>query len=129
MLTLTGPVFSEESTLPVDDIALMEDLSEGVIVGEVTSVDTSVNTVTVKTDAGKQKTFSVLNGETILWKGIEDIELSDVSKGQEAEVGYYTDDSGSLIASWVDILAEELSAPLVEATEEEKGSPKGSQKD
>jgi len=129
MLILTGPVFSEESTLPVDDITLTEDLSEGVIVGEVTSVDTSVSTITIKTDAGKQKTFSVINGETILWKGIEDIELSDVKVGEEAEVGYYTDDSGTLIASWVDILAEESSVPLAGATEEEKGSPKGNQKD
>lgn len=129
MLILTGPVFSEESTLPADDITLMGNLSEGVIVGKVTSVDTSVSTITIKTDAGKQKTFSVINGETILWEGIEDIELSDVSEEQEAEIGYYTNDSGTLIASWVDILAEETIVPLVEAAEEEKGSPKGNQKD
>ena len=53
----------------------------------------------------------MIEGETIIWKGIEDIELSDVSKGQEAEVGYYTDDSGTLIASWVDVLVEEESTP------------------
>ncbi len=116
---LINPIFAEEPELSTDEIVLSEDLDEGVITGKVVSMDTVAGTISVKTDRDKGKTFSVIDGETILWKGIEDIELSDVSEGQEAEVGYYTDDSGTLIASWVDVLIEEEEVAIPQASQEE----------
>ena len=74
-------------------------------------MDLDSSTITIKTDDGAENTFSVVDGETILWKGIEDIELSDIAEGEEAEIGYYADEGGDLIASWVDVLVEEAFLP------------------
>lgn len=115
ILLSATPIFGQEDSMDMisDDSALVEELGEGVVTGEVTAVNATSNTITIKIEAGKEKTFSVIEGETIIWKGIEDIELSDIAKGQEAEVGYYTDDTGTLIASWVDVLIEEEATPSV----------------
>lgn len=135
ILFFSSPVVAQEDLKEVEEVVtLAEEPGEGVITGEVISLDASSGSISVKTDDGAEKTFSVIDGETILWKGIEDIGLSDVKKGETAEVGYYTDEGGNLIASWVDVLIEEEIAleeevaPLVGA-EEEKGSPKGSQEE
>lgn len=113
---LVAPVFAQDVADEVaaveEEIGLIADADEGVITGDVISVDIVAGSVTVKTDDGKERTFSVVDGETILWKGIEDIELSDVEAGEEAEVGYYTDESGKVVASWVDVLIAEDVAPL-----------------
>ena len=61
----------------------------------------------------------MVEGDTILWKGIDDIELSDITVGETAEVGYYTDETGSHVASWVDVLIEEETIPLEVAPEAE----------
>lgn len=99
---------------PAAEEALPEEegVGEGVVTGEVMNLDTTANSITVKGEDGAEKTFSVVDGETILWKGVEDIKLADVKKGDKAEVGYYTDEKGMLIASWVDlIIPEEQTAP------------------
>ena len=109
ILILASPVFAQEA---LEEVAQVEEVEiegladEGVITGEVTSLDVDKGVITVKADAS-ENTFSVVDGETILWKGIEDIELSDVGIGVEAEVGYYTNEDKTLIASWVDVLIEE----------------------
>lgn len=95
----------EEEVLPVE-----EGVGEGVLTGDVTALDAAQGSITVKASDGLEKAFSVVEGETILWKGIEDIKLSDIKTGDKAEVGYYTDDSGKLIASWVDVIIPETSA-------------------
>ena len=118
-LILTDPIFAQEE-VAVPEEASRETIfaGEGVVTGEVVSLDAAAGTITVKLEAG-EKTFSVVSGETILWRGIEDIELDGVNKGEEAEVGYYTNDNGDLIASWVDVLVEEEVVPLgVEEKEE-----------
>ncbi len=81
---------------------------EGVIIGKVisTSSDQDSGTITVKMHTA-ERTFSVIGGITILWKGIEDISITDISEGEETEVGYYTDENGNTIASWIDILIDE----------------------
>jgi len=116
-----SPVFAQEVTeelaSSVEEIALEEWTDEGVITGDVVSLDLETGSITVKAEAG-DKTFSVVDGETILWKGIEDIELADVNQGEETEVGYYTDEGGNLIASWVDVLIEEESPLELELKEE-----------
>jgi hypothetical protein len=128
ILIFTSPLFAqemEETAVSDEETLPAEGVDEGVVTGEVTSLDTVAGLITVKTDVGAEKTFSIVEGETILWKGIEDIELANVSKGDKAEVGYYTDETGKLIASWVDVLVEEEMpaaggevAPLEEGTED-----------
>ncbi len=124
-LFLASPVFAQETAEEVlvpEEAAPTELADEGVITGAVVSLDLEAGTITVKTDDGAENTFSVVDGETILWKGIEDIELSDIAEGEEAEVGYYSDETGGLIASWVDVLIEEIIS-LEEAESAEEESP------
>ncbi len=115
ILFLATSVFAQEAeealVAPEKEVATVGQPEEGVITGEITSLDVDSGVISVKTDNGIESTFSVIDGETILWEGIEDIELSGISKGEEAEVGYYTDESGNLIASWVDVLIEEEIIP------------------
>lgn len=129
-LFLVAPVFAQETVeevmVPEEEMTLTELTDEGVITGDVVSLDLDAGTITIKTDDGTKHTFSVVDGDTILWKGIEDIELSDIAEGEEAEVGYYSDETGGLIASWVDVLIEEdllteeiISLEEVESAEEE----------
>lgn len=125
MLVCTLPVFAQESvgtTVSQEDVILMDEPDEGVITGRVTSLDVDAGLISVKADGKAEKTFSILSGETILWKGIEDIELTDINKGEEAEIGYYVDDGGKVVASWVDILIEEVGSTEPELEVEEKGS-------
>ena len=109
---------ADETPAAVEDVITNEWMDEGVVTGNVVSVDSDSGTVTVALEEG-DKTFNIVGGETILWKGIEDIELSDVSVGEEAEVGYYTDESGNLVASWVDVLIEEISSSEIDSGETE----------
>jgi multidrug resistance efflux pump len=107
----TEPAVTQEPMPAAEELLPEEEATgEGVITGEVTSLDTATGAITVKGDDGAEKSFSVVEGETILWKGIEDIKLADIKKGDKAEVGYYTDDAGKLIASWVDVIVPEQPA-------------------
>ena len=101
----------EQMAAPEEEVASSEDSGEGVVTGTVVDLNMSAGTISIKISDGGEKTFSVVDGETILWKGIEDIELSSINKGEEAEIGYYTDESGKMIASWVDVLVEEPTTP------------------
>ncbi len=92
----------EEEAIPAE-----EGVGEGVVTGEITVLDKTTGSITVKGADDAEKTFSVVDGETILWKGIEDIKLADINKGDKAEVGYYTNDAGNLVASWVDVIIPE----------------------
>lgn len=119
MLFLTVPLFAQDVTeeatpIEAEDVTLPEEPGEGVITGTIVSLNKDAGLITVKSSDGAEKAFSVIGGETILWRGIEDIELASINVGEEAEVGYYTDDSGKLIASWVDIIVEEMTAPAAE---------------
>jgi len=115
-LSLVMPVFAEEAAeeliVSENDMVLPAELGEGVITGEVISLDAGTSAITVKPEGKREITFSVVDGETILWRGIEDIALSDIEEGEEAEVGYYTDEEDNYIASWVDIIVEEDMTPL-----------------
>lgn len=112
----------EEVTTPDEETAAGGWADEGVVTGEVVSIDVAAATITVKSDDGTDKTFAVVEGETILWKGIEDIGLGDVPKGEKAEVGYYTDENGKLIASWVDVLVAEEATPSAETPAAPEGT-------
>nr|MBU1328347.1 hypothetical protein [Candidatus Omnitrophota bacterium] len=118
VIGMSVPVYSEYNAAdPTDEsIAVPQDeemlpaeegVGEGVITGDVTALDATAGSITVKGSDGAEKAFSVVDGETILWKGIEDIKLTDIKKSDKAEVGYYTDDAGKLVASWVDVIVPE----------------------
>lgn len=125
LICISAPAHSEDNTAnpadvtaeaeaikditPLDEDALLaeEGIGEGVVTGEVTVLDATAGSITVKGADGAEKAFNVVDGETILWKGIEDIKLADIKKGDSAEVGFYTDDAGKLIASWVDVIIPE----------------------
>ena len=112
---LTVPIFAAEDAAEdleqkekvIEDIMSIEEQGEGVVIGEVVSLDTASGVIVLKIQDGEKEAFSVVEDETILWKGIEDIELADINKGDRAEIGYYREESGKLIASWVDLLVEE----------------------
>ncbi|MBU1912834.1 MAG: hypothetical protein KKB22_04795 [Candidatus Omnitrophica bacterium] len=126
----TAAAPTDESTAITADEEMFpaeEGVGEGVVTGEVTALDSSAGSISVKGADGAEKAFSVIDGETILWKGIEDIKLSDIKEGDNAEVGYYTDDAGKLVASWVDVIipeqpasAETQTAPASPVTTEEE---------
>lgn len=98
-------ILADEDVIPAE-----EGVGEGVVTGDVTALDAAASSITVKGADGAEKAFNVIDGETILWKGIEDIKLSDIKQGDKAEVGYYTNDAGKLIASWVDVVVPEQPA-------------------
>ncbi len=126
VLFLSAPIFAQEeveetASSDLEELIPLEagELEEGVITGEVTSLDVTTGVIAVKTEDGIEREFSVVEEETILWEGIEDIQLSDVKEGDTAEVGYYSEESGKLIASWVDVLIEESETEEVEIAVEE----------
>lgn len=111
----------KDVAMPADEEALPaeEGVGEGVVTGEVTALDQASGAITIKAADGAEKAFNVIDGETILWKGIEDIKLADIKKGDKAEVGYYTNDTGSLVASWVDVIVPEQPAATGAQTTQE----------
>ena len=79
-----------------DDV---DDAIEGKLLtaeGAVTAVDMSKQTITIQ--GIEEMTFSV-TPDTQLTKDAGDIELSDISKGNYAEVGYHDDPSGAHVAN------------------------------
>jgi len=119
VMFISAPGYSEDTASSDESMAISADeemlpaeegVGEGVVTGEVTALDASSGSISVKGADGAEKAFSVIDGETILWKGIEDIKLSDIKKGDNAEVGYYTNDAGKLVASWVDVIIPEQPA-------------------
>ncbi len=117
VMSVSGEEAKEELIVSEEDVVLPAELGEGVITGEVISLDAGAGIITVKPEGKMEITFSVVDGETILWRGIEDITLSDIEEGEEAEIGYYTDEENNYIASWVDIIVEEGITPLTSNTE------------
>lgn len=101
-----------DAAIPAEEDMMIaeEGTGEGVVTGEIIALDQTGGSVTVKGADGAEKAFSVVEGETILWKGIEDIKIADIKKGDKAEVGYYTNDAGKLVASWVDVIVPEQPA-------------------
>jgi len=110
--TIDASVQEKDAAVPVDEevIPAEEGVGEGVVTGDITALDKTTGSITVKGADNAEKAFSVVDGETILWKGIEDIKLADINKGDKAEVGYYTNDAGNLVASWVDVIVPEQPA-------------------
>ena len=85
----------------IKQISREEFPGEGVIIGEMSYMDG--HSIIVKTYNGAKK-FWIVDNETILWKDVGDIRLSDISVGDTLEVGYYTDQNGNRVASWADVI-------------------------
>lgn len=88
--------------------------SAEVIRGKVSMIDLKANRMTLQAD-GKDHSFTFDPQDFIVWKGDDEVKTDEIKTGAEAEVGYYTDETGIEIASWVDLTpaaeGEEVSVP------------------
>ena len=88
--------------------------SAEVIRGKVSMIDLKANRVTLQAE-GKDHSFTFDPQDFIVWKGDDEVKTDEIKTGAEAEVGYYTDETGIEIASWVDLTpaaeGEEVSVP------------------
>ncbi len=76
--------------------------SAEVVRGKVSLIDLKANRISIQSE-GKDLSFTFDPQDFIVWKGDDEVETSQIAMGVEAEVGYYTDESGLQIASWVDL--------------------------
>ncbi len=83
--------------------------------GKVTNIDLKGNRVSVQTTDSKDHSFTFDPQDFIVWKGDDEVKVEDIKTGTDAEVGYYADETGKEIASWVDLTPasenEEVSVP------------------
>lgn len=88
--------------------------SAEVVRGKVTVVDLKANRISVQAE-GAEKNFTFDPQDFIVWQGDDEVKTEDIKAGVEAEVGYYTDENGLEIASWVDLTpleeGEEVAVP------------------
>ena len=81
--------------------------SAEVIRGKVTNVDLKGNRVSIQSKEGKDFSFTFDPQDFIVWKGDDEVKAEEIKTGAEAEVGYYADETGKEIASWVDLTPAE----------------------
>ena len=97
--------------------------SAEVVRGKVAAIDLTANKISVTTDKGESLALSFDKEDFIVWKGDDEVDAKEVQLGSEAEVGYYADENGAKIASWVDLTPVEASegatTPSPENLEEE----------
>lgn len=88
--------------------------SAEVVRGKVATIDLKTNRITLQSD-GKDQSFTFDPQDFIVWKGDDEVKTDEIKMGAEAEVGYYTDETGIQMASWVDLTpiaeGEEVSVP------------------
>ena len=89
-----------------------------VVRGKITTVDLVASKLAVQTSSGEALALAFDKEDFIVWKGDDEVEAKEIQIGSEAEVGYYADENGAKIASWVDL------TPL-EATEEPSAAVEG----
>ncbi len=89
--------------------------SAEVVRGKVATIDLKANRITLQAD-GKDQSFTFDPQDFIVWKGDDEVKTDEIKTGAEAEVGYYTDETGIQMASWVDLTpiaeGEEVSVPM-----------------
>lgn len=85
--------------------------SAEVVRGKVTTVDLKTNRISVEIE-GKDRSFTFDPQDFIVWKGDDEVKAEEIKAGTDAEVGYYKDETGIEIASWVDL------TPLEEGAEQ-----------
>ena len=77
--------------------------SAEVVRGKVANIDLKGNRVAVQTTDGKDHSFTFDPQDFIVWKGDDEVKAEEIKTGTDAEIGYYADETGKEIASWVDL--------------------------
>jgi len=83
----------------------------GIISGAIASIDVGAKTLTIKSDEAGTKTFAVDTDMSMLWKGAMMAELGDLAVGDVVDASYITDDDGSLVIEWVEVVPEDMIPP------------------
>lgn len=92
--------------------------SAEVVRGKVTEIDLNASRLAVQTTDGQSLALSFDKEDFIVWRGDDEVEAKEIQTGSEAEVGYYADESGAKIASWVDLTpVETMEEPAASAEE------------
>jgi len=92
-----------------------------IVSGKVTNIDLTTNKLTITDIDGAAQEFDLDPNLTTVWDDTadEERELSDLVIDKQVVVEFRVDENGSKIASWIDIVAEEVE--VEEATEEVVG--------
>ncbi|MFH1858330.1 MAG: hypothetical protein ABH845_05465 [Candidatus Omnitrophota bacterium] len=77
-----------------------------VIRGKVKAIDLTANRVTMEYE-NADRSFTFDPQDFIVWQGDDEVKPEVIKPGIEAEVGYYKDETGLEIASWVDLTPAE----------------------
>lgn len=98
----TAPAMEEEEEEVLD-----------IVSGNVTAVDLTGNKLTVTDNEGAVQEFALDPNLTTVWDDTadEEKELSDLAAGKDVVVEYRVDETGKKIASWIDLVAAEETAP------------------
>ena len=102
-------------TVCVLSLLVVPSLWAEVVRGKITAMDAASGKLSVQTASGEPLALTFDKEDFIVWKGDDEVEAKEIQIGSDAEVGYYADENGAKIASWVDLTP-------VEATEESSAS-------
>ena len=98
-------------------LVLAGSASAEVVRGKVTMVDLKANRISVEIES-KERSFTFDPQDFIVWKGDDEVKVEEIKTGSDAEVGYYKDETGIEIASWVDLTPVEEGAEQIATPEE-----------
>ena len=87
-----------------------------VVRGKVTAIDQQAKRISIQAESGNFN-FNFDPEDFIVWKGDDEVKTDEIKTGADAEVGYYTDESGLQIASWVDLTPAEAGEEVTVPTE------------
>lgn len=92
-----------------------------IVSGKVASLDLAGNKLTVTDTEGATQEFVLDPNLTTVWDDAadEEKELADLAVGKDVVVEFRVDEAGKKIASWIDIVVPEETAPAPTAEEKE----------
>lgn len=90
-----------------------------IVSGKVANLDLAGNKLKITDMEGQTQEFALDPNLTTVWddSADEEKELSDLEVGKEVVVEFRVDESGSKIASWIDVVAVEEELPETEVEE------------
>lgn len=96
-----------------------------IVSGKVASVDLTANKLTVTDTEGATQEFTLDPNLTTVWDDTADEEkdLSDLTVGKDVVVEFRVDETGKKIASWIDLVASEETAPKTPVAPEATAEP------
>jgi len=74
-----------------------------VVEGEITQIDLKGHVLSIRTPQEEVLSVAFDPVDFIVWKGDDEVEPEEIQVGHQAELGYYADENGANIASWVDL--------------------------